>query len=127
MENVYEKPESELINSENAEYTFTSLGIWRKIFIVLSWLMALVITYPALTEFMREDQANPDFATIFLTMSMLHLALCFWMTFAISKRKLGQIVALLALNIFPLFNPIHAIILAAVYFVSKKERAVGQG
>ena len=54
MNDVYSAPKADLATSQKLEFTFSSLGFWRKLFLVLNWLYTILLTpaffYIAATE-----------------------------------------------------------------------------
>jgi len=124
-ENPYAAPASKINDSDSGikinKFTYKSLGIWRKIYLILNWFFSFAITfvwiYNAIT-----DQSQP--AAVSLTavlLSILLLGYTYWLHYAIVQRKLSQLLIIGILNIIPFLNPITAIIVFAIRSTSKLE------
>lgn len=122
MSNIYEQPNADLLQPEEVEFTFSNLGIWRKIYLALNWLVGIAFLI-AMVIGLAEPAQQPDStdSLIMVLLTLLYLAFCLWVHIAICKRKLGQLIALIVIQIFPLFNPVSALIFWAIYSTSKKE------
>ena len=104
----------------NTEYTFANLGGWRKAYIILSWLLILVYGVAFISMATEPDLGMDSVmgAVIFMTIGVAYVA---WLHIAIVGRKLIQLQWICGLTVFPLMNPIAALIVFAISRTTKRE------
>lgn len=105
------------------EYTYNSLGIWRKLYLGLNWFFSVVmvfgVSYVAITEGTHYIGLG-----IMLLAALLFFGSAYWLHHATVQRKTAQLLAIAILNIVPFLNPIAAILVFAIRSTSKSERSV---
>lgn len=109
------------VDPELGEYTYKSLGFWRKLYLGLNWFfsfaMVLGMSYIAITEGTHYMRLG-----VVLLAAPLFLGSAYWLHHATVQRKTAQLFAIAILNIVPFLNPIAAIIVFAIRSTSKSER-----
>ncbi|MDZ7925125.1 MAG: hypothetical protein U5M23_13975 [Marinagarivorans sp.] len=121
MGNIYETPQSKIIISDGFEFTFSSLGIWRKIYLVWIWVVALffaLVTIAILIGAVPLKEVSKVEFTLFISALIGHTI---WLTYATVSRKVGQLWMLSLLSLFPLISPIGAVIIASIATASKRD------
>ncbi|MGY5449971.1 hypothetical protein ACVFI8_03300 [Agarivorans sp. MS3-6] len=113
----------------NYQLNFSSLGWFRKLFLIVHWLSVAVIVLGAgvwifVPEIMNQELGFSPF--VLYAMVFFSLAYAFWIQRAISKRSRGQLLALTGIQLFPFFNPITALLFFAMYRLSKQEIELSQ-
>ncbi|RKF20326.1 hypothetical protein DBZ36_07760 [Alginatibacterium sediminis] len=109
----------------NNDFSYSSLGVWRKIFIALIWISTSIFTSGALVwllypEIMQTELGFSPQLLLGLTIWFLFTAI--WATWAICKRKSKHLVVLAVLQLFPWFNLLSAAFFFQSYKTSKFER-----
>jgi len=111
----------------NNELVFSTLGIWRKIYIGIIWLITLIFSLGTcvwlfIPEVMGQELGFP--ISYLIGFMCFNLIYSFWIHTAIVKRKAKQLLALAVIQIIPFMNPISALIFFSIYRISKKEVAL---
>ena len=118
--NVFATPSSDLENFEPIELTFATLGIWRKIWLIFSWLIA-ALAFIGICVYIYSGGINGPEGFQPVMMLLLTIAYVLWVHSAIVGRKVTQLRWLFALQIIPFLNPITAIIFWFIGSTSKRE------
>jgi len=106
------------------KFTFSTLGIWRKIYIGVIWFINLILflgtcIWTFMPEAMGEELGYP--VAYLIAFYCAFLVYIFWIHTAICKRKTKQLLALVFIQIIPFMNPISALLFFLIYRTSKKE------
>jgi len=112
------------IPTNNDELNFSTLGFWRKIYLGVIWLLAVLIFLGGCVWlFIPEIMAEPLGFSINYLIGLMFLSIIYasWVHHAVVKRKANHILALVFIQIIPLMNPVTAIIFYCIYRISKKE------
>lgn len=113
-----------LTDGKSIEFTFSSLGIWRKIFLVVNWIVSIFLVAVLLFfTFSENKQIDVNLAVVVFAILCL-LGYSYWLHVAVSKRKVGHLAILLITQIVPFGNPIGALMLFAIRSTSKSELKV---
>ena len=120
MSEVYKQPDSNLVLDSELALTFSSLGIWRKIYVVFNWISAIAAGLYLISQ---DATGSVDDMPIlyFIGIMLAAVGYCFWLQYAIVKRNLTQLMIIGIINIFPFFNPIAALLVFLIRSTSKKE------
>ncbi|MGI2191411.1 hypothetical protein ACRN9V_08040 [Shewanella baltica] len=110
---------------DESRFTFSSLGIFRKILLGIVWIFAVIFILGGIiwTFFphIMQDELNYPLVNLIVIIVFLNL-FSFWIHFAVCKRKTKQLAVIAILQMFPLLNPIAGLIFLGVYWVSRQER-----
>lgn len=110
---------SEIDNKESDKhFTFDNLGIWRKIYLILNWLVLIVVSVIFLISVISLGSRG-TIETFFLLFWGWPLTI--WLHMAIIGRKVIQLRWLAGLNLIPLLNPVGAIVIWLISSTSKDE------
>ncbi len=120
MSEIYSPPNSLIQDNNSIELTFSSLGIWRKVYLVLNWLLVLLIILVG-NMGMFFEVAEGKTAPPLYFLSAISLIYVIWAHTAIIGRRVTQLRVLCFIQIIPFLNPIGAIILWAISSTSKTE------
>ncbi|RLU01341.1 hypothetical protein [Ketobacter sp.] len=120
MANVYEQPDSTLIHDTALEMTFSSLGIWRKIYLGLNWVLTGLVAVFLIVQGASGAAENLPIL-YFVGVAVFAIGYCYWLHYAIVNRNLTQLLIIGIINIIPFFNPVSAILVFAIRSTSKKE------
>ena len=96
------------------EFSFKNLGLFRKIYVIFMWCaLGFIFIYQAI---------EPNGAIYFHGSAFVLMPLfLIWVTYAIVKRKIYQLLAFAALHCFPGFSGLVAIILFCIFIATKRE------
>ncbi len=123
MENEIKTTESEAETKVQIAFSFSNLGIWRKIYLALNWIgcvfMVIIFVSMPFTDYPESTPAQP---MVVFVIAILVFAYTFWLHKAMVTRNLTQLLILTIIQVVPLFNPISALIMFLVRNTSKKER-----
>ena len=117
MSDVYAAPQAELNTKEYLELSFSSLGFWRKLFLVFNWLSVVLMGAVLLL-------VGAEFGFGFLVALVMTLAMagyCYWIQTAVCNRNMSHLLILTIIQVVPFLNPITALIFFAIRATSKKE------
>lgn len=115
----YAAPKSDLSVKQDFIPSFSNLNFWRKLYLVLMWLLTLLVIVSVVRQ--AFDGQAISGTTAQLAVAGLWLGLSCWQHTAIVNRKLTQLTVLTVINIVPFFNIIGALILLSIRRVTKKE------
>lgn len=120
MENSpYAPPASDVeLEDQVLQASFATLNIWRKIYIVLVWVVS-VATAGILLSAMGKAELGYDLLLVGLSIVMMVTA--YWNHWAIAKRKIGHITAIAILNLIPGGNIVGCLIMFSIRRVTVKE------
>ena len=113
----------------NEDFTFSNLGVWRKIYLALNWVSLLGISLLFLKSFISvalESGLTFQGTLISAVLILIFPFYCYWLHISVSKRKLDQLTVLTIVQIIPSVNPVSALILFAIRSTSKTEREASQ-
>lgn len=125
MNDIYEPPKSTVGSDERVDLVFSTLGVWRKIFLVLNWIFTSAFVFILILGLILGIDSGE---TIFDFMIVLFVA-CFmvgyavWLHVSVSQRNITQLSILSFVQLVPFLNPIVFLILLAIRSTSKKEIA----
>ncbi|MPW27865.1 hypothetical protein F9L16_02505 [Agarivorans sp. B2Z047] len=108
----------------NEKWTFSSLGIWRKILLILIWLSTSVLIAGALIWLIAPEIMGEELGySVWVLIAMVSIVFVYslWIHTAVVQRKTGQLIAIGIVQIIPLANPIGALFIFLAYFTSKRE------
>ena len=122
MNDIYKSPQSVVSEPKSINLTFSSLGIWRKVFLVVIWLFLGLLVLSGIAVILTEE-ISPSGPSPIPTLILIALLIPYtiWIHVAIIRRKVTQLRIIFAFQIFPLMNPIGALIMWAIGTTSKKE------
>lgn len=121
MENIYNTPESEL-SGRSVPLNYASLGKWRKIFLIINWILAIGFIFSAFFSLIGINGIN----ITQLTVSLLGFAQICWLHWAVCKRNIKHLLIIALIQLFPMLNPISCIILLVIRSTSKEEISADQ-
>jgi hypothetical protein len=124
MSNFYKNPDLELVDSGAPDFIYQSLGIWRKIFLVINWLGAILFSVALIFVAINEEDKSVDLGISALIVLLLTLAYAYWLHVAVATRNVTQLLIIALLNIIPFLNPVSAILVFAIRSTSKSERGL---
>lgn len=101
------------------EFTFGSLNLWRKFYLVLSWGMASLFWMFTVWLYVTGEIEASAAGLIYL--SAIILLLASWTCYAVARRKLSQLKWLAFLHFIPFGNLIGALIMLSIIRVTKNE------
>ncbi|MBH0039785.1 hypothetical protein [Pseudoalteromonas sp. SWN166] len=101
----------------NLGYSFTTLGIWRKIYLWFMWIITILIS-GAILKLSSDSEAG--IAAVIVALSAV-IGFMYWAHWAISKRKVGHITVLAVLNLIVGGNIIGCIIMFFIRHTTVKE------
>ena len=125
MSEVYSTPKSDPINITALELTFSSLGFWRKLYLIINWLANILIGL-FFTVGLLAGEENDAASMLPLTLVGLLVAYSFWTHSAIVNRRVTQLRVLCLVQVIPFMNPISALIFWAIGSTSKTEQQASQ-
>jgi len=125
MSEVYSTPKSDPINITALELTFSSLGFWRKLYLIINWLANILIGF-FFTVALLASEENDAASMLPLTLVGLLVAYSFWTHSAIVNRRVTQLRVLCLVQVIPFMNPISALIFWAISSTSKTEQQASQ-
>jgi|GEM_PF-2137433 len=125
MSEVYSTPKSDPINITALELTFSSLGFWRKLYLIINWLANILIGF-FFTVGLLAGEENDAASMLPLTLVGLLVAYSFWTHSAIVNRRVTQLRVLCLVQVIPFMNPISALIFWAIGSTSKTEQQASQ-
>lgn len=124
MNDIYKSPESSLIKTTLPEFTFSSLGVGRKIYIGLHWVVAILASVALTFGMIISGDVGIGSLVLLLFISAIILGYAYWVHYAIVNRDLTQLLVLIIVNIIPLMSPISAVLLFMVRSRTKRELGV---
>ena len=117
----YTPPRADLVTESNRlEPRFATLNIWRKIYLVIVWIVTVVFVLGAGLIIANPKQDDLLLATVVVT--VLLLCHSYWTHWAVVNRRVGHLTAIAILNLFPGANIVGCLIMFAIRQVSVKER-----
>ncbi len=119
--NPYSPPESNL-ESDNAitiRASFSTLNIWRKLYIVFTWTFHIFV---AALLAITVTQSNKSNAPIMIGLSAYLLGVAYWNHWAIVTRNVSHITTLAVLNLIPSGNILGCLIMFSIRRVTVNER-----
>ena len=102
--------------TQEVKYSFSNLGMWRKIFLVLNILGSGMFISIYVWAHLKGDASIGLF--IFCVVFSLESV---WLYHAVSQRKLKQLKVLAFLSIIPMGNLVLLLIMLAIISTTKKE------
>ncbi len=126
MSEIYSPPNSPLLENESIELTFSSLGIWRKVYLILNWISVLLIIILGNIGVFFGEPGNQTASPLYFLSTFL-MIYAIWAHTAIIGRRVTQLRVLCFIQIIPFLNPISAIIFWAISSTSKAEIQESQG
>ena len=120
----YRPPKAGDLHLEYTEnFTFRSLGVWRKIYVIICTLSFFAISlFFTLGYFFGES--NEELAPLLVMFMMFSpIAYGLWIYHAVVNRKVIQLRVLSITQLIPFLNPVSAIIFWSIGSISKKESA----
>lgn len=124
MNQVYSKPNSELLESGIDVYVYETLGIWRKIFLWLNWIVAVLFSVAMFVGGFESNEYGVAGFVGAAVFAAVMLGYTYWLHYAISKRDLNQLLIIGIVNIIPFLNPIASLLVFLARSKSKSERGV---
>ncbi len=121
MSDVYSTPKSNPIETTPLELTFSSLGIWRKLYLALNWLVVVLFVFFALVGVLFGEEGGQLSIPVFALAAAL-VAYAIWTHTAIVNRRVTQLRIICFLQVIPFMNPVSAIIFWAISSTSKTEQ-----
>ena len=101
--------------------SFSSLGVWRRLYLVLMWIIMSCIPLYLIYFTLFELQDIQVMLPTTLIFSVLCFAYAYWIHTAVVKRKVRQLRILCFISIIPCMNPITALIFWVIGSASKRE------
>lgn len=120
MSDNYAPPNAKLLINERVNLTFLSLGIWRKIYLILNWVSILLIVILMNIGMVVGQSADKAVTPLYMVSTVL-IIFAVWAHSAIVGRRVTQLRVLCFIQIIPFMNPLGAIIFWAISSTSKTE------
>jgi len=118
---IYSAPTAN-VEIKEKEFSFFTLGIWRKIYLIMLWLVVLLsssaVFMSTFVDVGQKSKGNPIVSIVFI---LLCFGYGYWVHSSVVKRNVFQLRLLCFLQIIPLMNPVSALIMWAIGSTSKKE------
>jgi hypothetical protein len=125
MNDIYKSPESSLtVVNEIPEFTFSTLGVGRKIYIGLHWVVAILASVALTFGMIISGDVGIGSIVLLLFISTIILGYAYWVHYAIVNRNLTQLLILIIINIVPFMSPISTLLLFMVRSRTKRELGV---
>ena len=121
MSEIYSTPKSNPIELAALDLTFSSLGIWRKLYLGLNWLVIALFVFFAVVGVLLGEESEHLSIPVLLLMALL-VGYAFWTHTAIVNRRVTQLRILCFVQVIPFMNPISALIFWAIGSTSKTEQ-----
>ncbi len=121
MSDMYSTPQSNPINITPLELTFSSLGIWRKLYLALNWLVIALFVFFAVVGILFDEESKQLFIPVLALLAFL-VSYAFWTHTAIVNRRVTQLRVICFLQVIPFMNPVSALIFWAISSTSKSEK-----
>lgn len=107
-----------LVNTgEGSGFSFSNLGVWRKIYLGINWALSIFIVVTFIAAGLDKDGG----LFVSLTFTAFIMAYTFWLHYAITHRKVTQLTVLTIIQVIPLLNPVGALVMFAIRSTSIKE------
>ncbi|WP_411992209.1 hypothetical protein [Agarivorans sp. DSG3-1] len=113
----------------NYQLSFSSLGMFRKLFLIACWAIVAILSLGCAVWLFFPNIMGEELGfsiAYLLVMTAGAMSYVYWIHSAIAKRKTGQLLALIGIQIIPFLNPITALVFIAVYRLSKQEIELNQ-
>jgi archaellum biogenesis protein FlaJ (TadC family) len=102
------------------EAKFSTLNIWRKIYLGLLWAATALITLLLVfVVLVNKDHVVGIFSIILVGFL---LVMSSWTHWAVTRRDIDHITALAVINLFPCMNILGCLIMVSIRRVTVKER-----
>lgn len=102
---------------EDIEYSFSNLGIWRRIYLAIQLLLSGTFLCLCVWAYFIADGISLGL----LILSLVAAAFSTWIYVAVSQRKLKQLKVIAFLSIIPMGNLVLLLIMLAIISTTKKE------
>ena len=119
-ESIYISPESTLLGSDALALRFSTLGFWRKFYIVFIWLTSSAMGVSLIFLGLEDDDVP---VAVYAGIAVVMLAFTYWHHYAVVQRNTTQLMVLAVMSIFPIGNIISGLILLAIRGTTKAELA----
>ena len=119
-QNPYSPPESKLEKSDVLvlRACFSTLNFWRKLYLVLSWTINILLAAGVTVAITKSDMSNIPIA---IGLAVYFLGIAYWTHWAIVKRNVGHITTLAILSLVPGGNIIGCLIMFSIRGVTVNE------
>jgi len=98
-------------------FTFRNLGIWRKLYLAVNGVFALILLLMPLLVFSKSGVPGAVYFTV-ISIPVLGLAYSYWVYRSVVGRQVDSLLVLISINIL---NPINALLLLLIRITSKRE------
>ena len=104
--------------TEELEAAFSTLGFWRKLYLVVLWLGTAFLAWILVAA---TFEPGFEYTGITLGIAALTVAFSSWTHWAVVRRRVGHITAIAVLNFVPGGNIVGSLIMLSIRRVSVRE------